>query len=292
MRKTLLKWLTLTLLMVYAGWVAVWAADTASRQKVQRVEVRVAGSSRGDSLVRRGVEEHLGAYGRPLAGVKVTEVDTQGLEQWLSRLSALENVQCILTADRTLRIDVEPMRPEIRVFDSHGSHYVNRYGKAVAATARFYTDVPVVRGEFNDRFPATSVMPLTRFVASDPFLSELVAMVEAKDADNLLLVPRLSGHVINFGDTTRLAEKRDALLAMYRQVLPYKGWETYDTISVRFRGQVVATRRDKKAAVHSNIYIEAVDPEEATLPQIGPQGTEPAAVAERKPAAAAERKPA
>ena len=37
------------------------------------------------------------------------------------------------------------------------------------------------------------------------------------------------------------------MLRFYREVLPVKGWNYYDTISVKWRGRVVATRREKKA---------------------------------------------
>ncbi len=90
-------------------------------------------------------------------------------------------------------------------------------------------------------------------------------MFEAKDADDILLIPRVAGHVINFGDASGLERKRRALMAIYRNVMPYKGWEEYDTISVKFRGQVVATRRDKSAAAHSAVLTEEADLEEASL---------------------------
>ena len=54
---------------------------------------------------------------------------------------------------------------------------------------------------------------------------------------------------------------------MYHKVMPYKGWDEYDTISVRFRGQIVATRRDKTLLNHGPATDDnEVDPEEATLP--------------------------
>lgn len=276
MRKTILKWLTLTLLLCYAGWIAVWAGDQERQQVCGDVQIKVCGTAVTDTMTKAGVTEHLSHYGRRLQGAPVTQIDTEHLEHYLGRLSNLEAVQCVLTSDHTLRIEVTPMQPELRVFDRSGSHYVNRAGKTVPTNARFFADVPVVRGEFSDSFRPTDVMPLTRFIQSDPFMRELVAMVEARDADNLLLVPRIHGHIINFGDTTRLAEKRDALLSMYRKVLPYKGWETYDTISVRFRGQVVATRRDKARPAHGEQYDEEVDPEEATLPEVEPRDSSPA----------------
>ncbi|MBD5311802.1 MAG: hypothetical protein HDS13_06555 [Bacteroides sp.] len=266
MHKTLLKWLILTLLIIYAGWVAVWAGSEARSHTCTGIDVHVEGVALADSTTQAGVLAHLAAYEGKIKGIPAHSVNTQAIEDYLSQLSNFETVECVITADHRLRIDIVPMRPEVRIFDSGGSYYINRTGKRIDSNARFFVDVPVVKGEFNENFPATTVLPLTRFISSDPFMSQLVAMVEAKDADNLLLVPRIHGHLINFGDTTRLAEKRDALKAMYRKVLPYKGWETYDTISVRFRGQVVATRRDKKPLIHSATYVEEYDPEEATLP--------------------------
>ncbi len=118
------------------------------------------------------------------------------------------------------------------------------------------------------RSPPRQVLPVTRFIENDPVLSKLVGMVEASDPDNIILVPRIHGHVVNFGDTNRLEEKRRALITVYRKVMPYKGWEEYDTISVKFKGQVVATRRDKRPMEHGGIYDDDTDMEEATLPVV------------------------
>ena len=134
--------------------------------------------------------------------------------------------------------------------------------------ASFFVDVPVVRGNFNESFRPEYVLPVTRYIAKDPILKNLVGMVQADDADNIILIPRIHGHVINFGDTNRLSEKKEALIAVYRKVLPYKGWNEYDTISVKFKGQVVATRKKKAIKAPQNLDLEEIDMEEATLPEI------------------------
>ncbi|MDE6217654.1 MAG: hypothetical protein K2F64_01485, partial [Muribaculaceae bacterium] len=51
-----------------------------------------------------------------------------------------------------------------------------------------------------------------------------------------------------------------------------RGWETYATISVKFRGQIVAPRRDK-TPLHPLAEIEEeVNPEEASLTEELPSG--------------------
>ncbi len=91
-------------------------------------------------------------------------------------------------------------------------------------------------------------------------------MYEVNGPDDIILVPRITGHVINLGDTTRLAEKRRMLMTAYKNIIPYRGWNQYDTISVKFRGQIVATRRNKAPLYPIETFIEEEDPEEATLP--------------------------
>ena len=160
------------------------------------------------------------------------------------------------------------MVPELRIFEDSVSYYINKEGKKMASKASFFVDVPVVSGHFNGNFQAKDLLPVTRFIASDKTLNSLVGMVCADSPDNIILVPRIHGHVINFGDTTRLKEKRDALLAIYKKVIPHKGWEEYDTISVKYRGQVVATRRNKGSLTPQVVEYDETDMEEATLPEI------------------------
>ncbi len=63
-----------------------------------------------------------------------------------------------------------------------------------------------------------------------------------------------------------LGDKFDRLRLAYKKILPVKGWDFYDTLSVKWRGQVVATRRVKRLhQAISTVDIEA----EQELPDIG-----------------------
>lgn len=267
-RGTILKWSLLIAMLGYLVWISFWARGEASRHKCVGIDVRIANSTSADSITRRGVLDELKRYPKPIVGAQINTVNTADIHAFLSSFSNFESVECVLTPGGVLRVNIVPMIPEIRVFSPDGSsYYVNKDGKRIASNAEFYIDVPIVRGDFNTGFPASSVLPLVRFIQNDPQLKNLVAMIEARDAHNLILVPRIQGHVINFGDINRLEEKRDMLFEMYRRVMPYKGWQEYDTISVKFKGQIVASRRDKSPARHSEEFLEDVDLEEATLPE-------------------------
>ncbi len=266
MGKTIVKWMILTALLTCTVILTVWAGNRAQASMCQGIEVVVEGGDpRGAARTRRGVYNEVLRFDSHLLQKRAASINTLALQQHLSRISNFESVSCLVTSQGKLRVTVVPMIPEIRVFDGNESYYINKDGKRIAANAEFFADVPVVRGRFTKDFPPTSVLPVVRFVRNDSTLKHLVSMFEAKDADDILLIPRVAGHVINFGDASGLERKRRALMAIYRNVMPYKGWEEYDTISVKFRGQVVATRRDKSAAAHSAVLTEEADLEEASL---------------------------
>ena len=270
MVKKILGWVIMVVLAGYVVGAGIWAYAEASKNSCRGIDITIVEGHTTDSVSRRGVLAEISRYPEKIVGSQIPAINTRKLETYLKSFPQFEDVVCSFSTDGRLNVKVTPMVPEIRVFDDTASYYINKDGKKMVSKASFFVDVPVVSGKFNEQFQPKDVLPVTRFIAKDPMLSQLVGMVRVDDGDNILLVPRIHGHVINFGDTSRLQEKKNALLAIYRKVLPYKGWEEYDTISVKFRGQVVATRRNKGARFNNHVEFEDFDMEEATLPDVDP----------------------
>lgn len=194
------------------------------------------------------VRDMLKSGGIKIDSVTWRNINTLDIERLLSEQTNIESARCYRTSDDRLHIDVRPMVPVMRVFDKKSvGYYVNRSGKRLEAGARYHIDVPVVIGHFDDRHPVTDILPLSDYIASDSTLNALIsAIVVDQKTRDIMLVPIIRGQIINFGDTSMIANKFDRLKTMYHDVLPVKGWEFYDTLSVKFAGQVVATKRTKR----------------------------------------------
>ncbi len=70
-------------------------------------------------------------------------------------------------------------------------------------------------------------------------------MIKVKSPTDIILVPVICEHVINFGTPSHFDDKFSRLKKFYSKVLPLQGWEKYDTISLKWNGQLVATKRRK-----------------------------------------------
>lgn len=253
------------MLLAYVVTMFVWARAEARKHLCGGIEVAINGNGRVSSISEQSVKDVLKDYPGRIVGQPINAVNTYEIAEYLRKFNNFENVDCMITTKGNLKVRVTPMVPALRVFDGKRSYYVNKDGKTMAAIPGFHVDVPVVTGRFRGNFRPEHLLPVVRFVERDSLLSNVVGMIAANDGENIVLVPRIKGHVVNIGDTTRLEEKRKAIMTAYRTILPYKGWDTYDTISVKFKGQIIATRRDKTPLYPVATIEEEEDREEASL---------------------------
>lgn len=266
MIKLILKWLILLALLSYIAIASMWAIDYAEQQTLDDIVINIDKNSPTKFVTKEGVIQKLGKTTDKIKHTPIAELNIEKLERQLSQDNSFENVECYITSDNKLQIDIVPMIPEIRVFSPDGkSYYINKDGKRIDTGNEFFMDVPVVTGNFDQKFPAKNILPVTRHIAADDYLKNLITMIEVKSATNILLYPCIKGQVINIGDTTELTKKFDNLTLFYRKVMNHKGWETYDTISVKFRNQIVATRRDKSKKIHSIEVDDSVNIDEQSL---------------------------
>lgn len=174
-------------------------------------------------------------------------IDTRSIEALIRKMDNIESANCIMLNNEALRLDVVPLRPVARVFENSGkNYYINRAGKKMQGGPRFRVDVPVITGAFTaDRSPMMAV-PVIDHIQADPALSALTSAIHVDARGDIFLLPAVRGHVVNLGDASALTDKFARLLKFYQDVLPVKGWETYDTLYVKWRGQIVAHIRDYK----------------------------------------------
>lgn len=280
LRQSILKWLLLVALLVYVGLAAAWAIDKSRLRPCAGIVVNIDGTGPiAAGISKETIKHELGALATNYARTPIGKINVDSIERYLSRFNNFEHVECYLDGSARLCLNITPMVPVARIFTDNDSYYINRAGKRIDARPEYYADVPVVYGKFTRSIPASMSLPVVDRVASDSLLRSLVTMIVYRSPDNIMVVPRLRGHIVNLGDTSNLDTKFKNLLLAYRKILPVKGWDYYDTISVKFKGQVVCTRRDKRMADHGPGDMEFDDSEEAEIPL---EDLAPASVEARK----------
>ena len=259
--KRLIQYSILGLLTVALIVGIIWARNKSLGEVCTRVDVEVANADSTSFVTPEGVLDELRSQGITLVGKRMGSIEASDIEEALKLSPYLESADIIKCQGGRLLIRVSQLVPIFRVFDGESSYYVNRAGKHMSANAYYHSDVPVVQGHFTRKYPATRLLPLIEYVEKDSLLHSLVTMYCMRDTNNIIIVPAISGHVVNIGNATDFENKFAKLKLFYREVMPKKGWETYDTISVKWNHQIVATRRVK--AIQQKVEINLEDDEQA-----------------------------
>lgn len=65
------------------------------------------------------------------------------------------------------------------------------------------------------------------------------------NAGDICLVPKLGDMTVVVGDTNDLDKKFENLWAFFEQGISQTGWDTYSVINLKYRDQVVCTKRNR-----------------------------------------------
>jgi hypothetical protein len=95
----------------------------------------------------------------------------------------------------------------------------------------------------------TKLINFVKYIEEDAFWSAEIVQIEASTMSSgaleLKLIPRTGRHTVLFGevgDQEQNEEKLDNLLTFYQNGLTNLGWESFSTISVKYKGQVVCSK--------------------------------------------------
>jgi cell division protein FtsQ len=253
-------WLALAALAIaaYLVFALIWTGTQASHAVCQGIDIEITDTVGHGFVTTREIANELGPWNNAPSRT-LDSIDIDSMERLLNTIDKIENVSVTRTTDSRIHLRVNPMHPVARVWDSGRSYYINREGKRITANARYHTDVPVITGTFDSVFQPTALLPLIDYIEADSTWSSLITMIKTDRRHNVILIPMIRGHVINFGSIANIPDKFSRLHRMYTEVLPVKGWNYYDTLSVKWDGQVVATRRHNKLPAPAVIVDDGSD---------------------------------
>ena len=84
------------------------------------------------------------------------------------------------------------------------------------------------------------------YLSEDPLWDALFEQIYVNGNLEIDLIPKVGGQVVALGkieDRADLAQKMFRLKLFYEQAMKGQDWQRYSTLDLRYRNQVVATRR-------------------------------------------------
>ena len=86
------------------------------------------------------------------------------------------------------------------------------------------------------------LMKMIKYINEDNFLRKIISEIEIDNNKNIIIHPQLSKQKIIFGYPVDLEEKFNKIMLFYKRIAPLKGWNTYKTVNVKFKNQIVCDK--------------------------------------------------
>lgn len=233
------------LLVSYLAFIFIWMGREDNVPKCTGIEIKFTDEVNNSFVSADEVSREIGYLPDYCVGMPLDQINTDSLERILNSIDKIESASCVTYSSGRIEITVTPMHPVVRVFDGDSSYYLNNVGKRIEADARYHMDVPVIKGTFDAKHRAIDLLPLVNYIQTDSLFSGLISMIEVDKKGEITLVPMLKGHVIKFGYNNNVENKFTRLRRFYTEAMKYRGWDTYESIAVKWDGQIVATKRKK-----------------------------------------------
>lgn len=200
-----------------------------------------------------------------LIGKSVGTINTALLEKIILSNPFIEDVEVYSSIGGVLHIDLIQRNPIVRIINKNDEqYYIDQTGAFMPVSDRYTPPALVANGyifntysEMNvnigtpksdtssTKIPRTieQIYVLAQFLETDSFWSANTEQIYVNEFQELELIPRVGDHKILLGDTTNLSEKMSNLFVFYREGLNKIGWNKYSIINLKYKDQIVCTKK-------------------------------------------------
>lgn len=181
---------------------------------------------------------------------QVKAVDCEAVAEAARRVPFLTNVSASVSVSGRVVVRADQRRPIARLFHGDRERYLDREGAVFPVSRVGNCNVLVAGGDFTDPLRSdsldaqlTALWQVASYLDSESRYSKLIDQIFVERDGDIMMVPKVGDHVVELGDANDLDGKFANLVAFYRKGMPRAGWDTYSKISLKFKGQVVCTKK-------------------------------------------------
>lgn len=171
------------------------------------------------------------------------ELDLHEIENHIKSHSSIENCDCFFLANGTMRIDITQRQPIARVITNKYDFYIDDVGGQMPPSNYYTAHVPIITGHVSEDIISTDLFKIANTIHQDDFLEAQIEQINVTSKGEYILVPRAGRQIIELGDAENLELKFKSLKALYLQIFNKNAWNKYKTISLKYDGQVVCTKK-------------------------------------------------
>ncbi len=185
----------------------------------------------------------------PIVDKKYQHLHLKEIEMRIKSFKFVSDAQVSRDHKGNLKVLVKQRRPIARILYPNGVHaYIGSDGTTLSTSEKFTSRVIIVDGEFSPKLMSEDFLKteegqlyfnLLKTIDENKFWKAQLAQISIDRSGEVILYPQLGRQTIYFGKPENLETKLKNLGLFYSKIVPSKGWNTYQTVNVKFKNQLI-----------------------------------------------------
>jgi cell division protein FtsQ len=244
----------LILLAIGISW--IHAVKNKRIEKPRAIEIKIETGGQGGLLEPTDVQKWvLDFYKKDVRKVGIYALKLDQLEKYLVKQPLVRKADLYVDPHNTLHIELEQRKPLVRVVDVQGNqYYLDEVGYKIPVSSKYGSRVLVATGLWypvkGDRLDEKgqmyygSLLKLVAAIEADTFAHALIEQVDLDANGDFTLIPKIGQEKILIGGADAVEDKLERLKLFYQENMGRQGWNVYETINLKFKGQIVGKKEN------------------------------------------------
>jgi cell division protein FtsQ len=236
----------------------------AGKINVSKVNIKVSYGVSDTIVLATNINESLKNEFGDFLKKQRKDIDQKKIESFLMQNPYIEQAQVYQTLKGVLNIEIKQREPIVRIYTLRNKeYYIDKLGKVILIDDNQLTDVVVASGnvdvnnsnldknldtidiESKKGFDKTlsNIYYIAQKLASDSILNYQIDQIYVPAKGNYELIPKIGNYIIRIGENKDLEEELIKLRYLYKEAFSRNGWDNYSFVDLRFRHQVVCTKK-------------------------------------------------
>lgn len=180
-----------------------------------------------------------------VASIGKETLDLNKMEKRLLENPMIKNADVYVTVDGVLGVNVIQRKPIARV-KGNPNFYLDEDGLSMPLSTVHSARVPIITGISENQY--VEVTELVKKITNDEFMKEYVVGLDVTNGGDVYLRIRKNEFKVLFGKSIDIENKFQKFKAFYKLTKKDSLLDNYSLINLRFKDQVVATKREANGA--------------------------------------------
>jgi cell division protein FtsQ len=262
MMKKVLNILVILVLVAYMITALGLSNSKVSETMCSKISITLSDSLHAGFFTGRDIEQLVLKANNKILGYPVKDINTREIESALLNNPYIKKADLFFNINGDLRVIISQRKPVIRIITrNQRTWYLDEEGYILPAKGRFAPFLIIANGYFTEGEDLKStlrlgnlenkekykewedVLELVKYISEDKFLSSQIVQIYYNGSGDFELIPRVGAHQIIFGDIKDYQLKFMKLKVLYEEGLKYEGWNKYVMINLKYKNQVICTKR-------------------------------------------------